>query len=41
VRARRFLDEVHVLARAYGWAEAEILRLSEARRSAYLQRVLA
>jgi len=41
VRARRFLDEVHVLARAYGWAEVEILRLSEARRSAYLQRALA
>jgi hypothetical protein len=41
VRARRFLDEVHVLACAYGWTEAEILRLSEARRSAYLERVLA
>ena len=39
VRARRFLDEVHVLAQAYGWTEAEILRLSEARRSAYIDRV--
>lgn len=40
-RARRLLDEVHVLARAYGWAETEILSLTEARRSAYLERVLA
>jgi hypothetical protein len=41
VRARRFLDEVHVLAHAYGWTEAEILRLPESRRSAYLERALA
>lgn len=40
-RARRLLDEVHVLARAYGWAEQEILSLTDARRSAYLERVLA
>jgi hypothetical protein len=40
VRARRFLDEVHVLAQAYGWTETEILRLSDARRSAYIGRVL-
>lgn len=40
-RARRLLDEVHALARAYSWAEAEILRLSETRRRAYLERVLA
>jgi len=38
-RARRFLDQVHVLAHAYGWTEAEILRLSEARRGAYVERV--
>ena len=41
VRARRLLDEVHVLAQAYGWTETEILRLPEARRHAYLERVLA
>lgn len=40
-RARRLFDEVHLLARAYGWDEAEILALSEARRSAYLERVTA
>jgi hypothetical protein len=40
-RARRLLDEVHVLARAYGWPEDEVLRLSDARRSAYLERALA
>jgi hypothetical protein len=39
--ARRLLDEVHVLARAYGWSEGEILDLSDARRAAYLDRVLA
>ena len=37
--ARRLLDEVHLLARAYGWSEAEILSLPEARRSAYIERV--
>ncbi len=41
VRARRLLDEVHVLASAYGWTEEEILRLSDARRGAYLERALA
>ena len=40
-RARRLLDEVHVLARAYGWAETQILQLTDARRGAYLERVLA
>jgi hypothetical protein len=40
VRARRLLDEVHALARAYGWSEAQILALSDARRRAYLERVL-
>jgi len=41
VRVRRLLDEVHVLARAYGWSEREILALGDARRQAYLDRVLA
>lgn len=40
-RAGRLLDEVHVLASAYGWSEGEILALGEDRRAAYLQRVLA
>ncbi len=33
---RRFLSEVHVLARAYGWAEREVLELSTWRRRQYL-----
>jgi hypothetical protein len=41
VRARQLLDDVHVLAARYGWTEAEILRLSDARRSAYIERALA
>jgi len=41
VRARRLLDEVHALARSYGWPERDILALSESRRHAYLERVLA
>ncbi len=39
-RARRLLDEVHLLAQAYGWTEDVILALSDQRRAAYLQRVL-
>jgi hypothetical protein len=39
VHARRLLDEVHLIARAYGWSEAEILALPEARRAAYIERV--
>jgi len=39
LHARRLLDEVHVLARAYGWSEAEILALPEERRLAYIERV--
>lgn len=35
-RARGLLAEVHVLAAAYGWSEAQILALGEARRAAYL-----
>lgn len=34
--ARRMLREVHTLASVYGWSEAEILRLSAARRHGYL-----
>jgi hypothetical protein len=41
VRARRLLDEVHVLASAYGWTESEILRLTDTRRAAYIERALA
>jgi hypothetical protein len=36
-RSRRALLEVHVLARAYGWREADILALSPRRRRAYLE----
>jgi hypothetical protein len=38
-RARRLLLEVHTLASAYGWSEAEVLSLSEPRRAAYLEMV--
>ncbi|HZR00889.1 MAG TPA: phage baseplate protein [Chloroflexota bacterium] len=36
-RAIRVLREVHVLARAYGWREADILAMSTRRRQAYLE----
>lgn len=39
--AERCLDQVHTLAQAYGWSEAQILALSPARRARYLERVLA
>ena len=35
-RARRVLGEVHALASAYGWSEAETLSLSAVRRASYL-----
>jgi hypothetical protein len=35
--ARRLLREVHQLATAYGWSEAEILSLGGRRRQAYLE----
>jgi hypothetical protein len=35
--AARLLSEVHRLARAYGWSEAEILALSPLRRRRYLE----
>ena len=38
-RAKRFLGEVHTLAWAYGWREADILAMSPARRQFYLDRV--
>jgi hypothetical protein len=39
-RARQLLDEVHMLARAYGWSEAAILAMGPSRRSRYLELVL-
>ena len=36
-RARRLLQEVDTLARAYGWAETDILGMSETRRRSYVQ----
>jgi len=38
-RARRLLFDVHTLASAYGWSEAEILSLSQQRRNFYLKQV--
>ncbi len=38
--AKRLLEEVHVLARAYGWREADILSMSSTRRQAYLAMVI-
>ncbi|WP_422003445.1 hypothetical protein [Reyranella sp.] len=37
--AERLLADVDSLARAYGWTEAEVMRLSPTRRAAYLQMV--
>ena len=37
--AERTLIEVDALARAYGWTETEVMRLSPTRRAAYLQLV--
>ena len=39
--ARRLAREVHALARAYGWREADILDMSSRRRELYLQMVSA
>ena len=36
-KVARILREVHTLAAAYGWSEAEILALSPARRRVYLE----
>jgi hypothetical protein len=38
-RAERLLIEVHALARAYGWREADVLTMSESRRHFYLELV--
>jgi hypothetical protein len=38
-QAKRLLREVHTLARAYGWREADILALSLRRRQSYLEMV--
>lgn len=35
--ARRLLREVHALARAYGWREADILAMTAVRRQSYLE----
>jgi hypothetical protein len=40
-RAERLLLDVHLLARAYGWSEAEVLALSPVRRNFYLEMVQA
>jgi len=37
--AKRLLREVHILAHAYGWREADILAMGAARRQAYLDLV--
>ena len=37
--ARRIQEEVHVLARTYGWTEDHILAMSETRRRAYLEMI--
>lgn len=39
-RAQQLLDEVDVLARAYGWSEAQILCMRPSRRRRYLELVL-
>jgi hypothetical protein len=36
-QAKRLLREVHVIASAYGWSEAEIVGMSAERRSIYLE----
>ena len=38
-RAKRLLQEVHTLARFYGWREADILSMTEMRRQMYLNLV--
>ena len=40
-QAKRLLREVHLLACAYGWREADILAMSAGRRHAYLEMVSA
>jgi len=38
-QARRLLREIHLLASAYGWREADILAMSARRRQAYLEMI--
>ncbi len=38
-QAKRLMGEVHVLARAYGWSEKDILSMSAPRRQRYLEMV--
>ncbi len=38
-KAKRLLQEVHMLARFYGWREADILSMSAVRRQSYLEMV--
>jgi hypothetical protein len=40
-RARKILMDVHTLASAYGWSEAQVFALSEPRRALYLEMVRA
>jgi len=40
-RAKRLLRDIHTLASAYGWNEAEILSLSASRRTSYVEMVSA
>ena len=39
--ARRLIQDIHLLASAYGWSEADILNLSAKRRQAYLNAVVS
>lgn len=40
-QARELLQDIHTLARVYGWSEADIVSMSEARRRAYLDLITA
>lgn len=40
-QAARVIDDVHLLAGAYGWSEGQVLAMTPARRALYKQRVLA
>ena len=39
VWAARIVDEVHAIAREYGWTEETILNLSPERRQLYMERI--
>ena len=41
VRAKRLLEEIHILAIAYHWTEKDILELNDTRRQIYLEMVNA